>query len=487
MTAIEPTLIIASALVLLAVVASKVSSRLGIPALVFFIGVGMLAGTDGVGRIDFTDFELAQNLGIVALAYILFDGGFSTSWRQIRPLLAPGLGLATIGVGVTAAVTGGIAAVALDLPWTTGLLLGAIVSSTDAAAVFSVLGARSAGLRGEVTPLLELESGTNDPMAAFLTIGLIELITVPGTGGLSLIALFAEQMSIGAVVGLAAGWLAVRVVNGSRLEYEGLYPVISLAVVLLTYGVAAQLGGSGFLAVYLAGIVMSNSDLLHRRSLQRIHDAAAWLCQIGMFLVLGLLVLPSQLGEVALPALIVAASLVLLARPLAVMTTLLFSRFSIAERAMISWVGLRGAVPIILATFPLVAGVESAPLLFDVVFFAVLISVLIQGTTIPAVARLLGVDETSSAPTSPPLEAVDAGQGGARLHTMIIQPDAPAAGRTLVELHLPTGTLIVLVQRHGAYVVPEGRTELLAGDSVMVLAAPEELEQVRHALAPGRR
>jgi cell volume regulation protein A len=239
--------------------------------------------------------------------------------------------------------------------------------------------------------------------------------------------------------------------------------------------------------VYLTGIVMSNSDLLHRRSLQRIHDAAAWLCQIGMFLVLGLLVLPSQLGEVALPALIVAASLVLLARPLAVMATLLFSRFSIAERAMISWVGLRGAVPIILATFPLVAGVDSAPLIFDVVFFAVLISVLIQGTTIPVVARWLGVDEPAARLSAPPLEAVDVGQGGARLHTMVIQEGARAAGCSLVELHLPPGTLVVLVQRHDAYMVPVGATQLLQGDSVMVLAAPEELEQVREALAPAHR
>lgn len=484
MTGIEPALIAASVLVLLGVLASKVSSRLGVPALVLFIAVGMLAGSEGPGGIDFTDFTMVQNLGIVALAYILFEGGLSSSWQRMRPLLAPGLGLATIGVVITASITGAVAAFALDLSWTTGLLLGAIVSSTDAAAVFSVLGSRSAGLRGEVTPLLELESGSNDPMAAFLTIGLIELLTEPSTSVASLVPFFFQQMLVGAAVGLALGWLAVQAINRLRLEHEGLYPVMSLAIVLLTYGVAAVLGGSGFLAVYVAGIVMGNADLLHRRSLRRIHSAAAWLCQIGMFLVLGLLVFPSRLADAALPGLLVAIALVLVARPVAVMVALAVSRFSLAERTMISWVGLRGAVPIILATFPLVEGVEGAQVIFDVVFFAVLLSVLVQGTSIPAVARLLGVAADLPAEAPPPLEAVDSGVtgGGAQLHELVVDAGAPGAGRSLVELHLPTGTLVVLVQRDGEYVVPEGSTRLTPGDTVMVLAEDDQLEQVSRKL-----
>lgn len=482
MTGIEPALIAASILVLLAVLASKLSARLGVPALVLFIGVGMLAGSDGPGGIDFTDFELAQNLGVVALAYILFEGGLSTVWSRTRALLAPGLSLATLGVIITAGVTGVVAAVALDLPWTTGLLLGAIVSSTDAAAVFSVLGARSSALRGEVTPVLELESGSNDPMAAFLTIGLIELVTEPSTSVASLVPLFFQQMAVGAVVGLALGWLAVQSVNRLRLEHEGLFPVLSLTVVLLTYGLTVVLGGSGFLAVYITGIVMGNSDLLHRRSLQRVHAAVAWLCQIGMFLVLGLLVFPSRLADVIGPGLLVAAALVLLARPLAVMVSLAFSRFGLAERTMISWVGLRGAVPIILATFPLVAGVEHAQLIFDVVFFAVLVSVLVQATTIPVVGRLLGVAAEAAPQRPPPLEAVDAGGDGAQLHELVVTPGAPAVGRSLVELHLPPGSLVVLIERRGEYVVPEGSTRLSADDQVMVLANAEDIETIRPKL-----
>lgn len=482
MTGIEPALIAATLLILLAVLASKVSTRLGVPALVLFIAVGMLAGSDGPGGIDFTDFELAQNLGIVALAYILFEGGLSTSWTVTSKVLAPGLSLATVGVAVTAAVTGAVAAVALDLPWTTGLLLGAIVSSTDAAAVFSVLGARSAGLKGDVTPTLELESGSNDPMAVFLTIGLIELITTPGTSVVSLVPLFVQQMAVGTLVGLGLGWVAVQIVNRVELEHEGLYPVISLTFVLLTYGVAATLGGSGFLAVYLAGILMGNASLLHRRSLRRIHAAVAWLCQIGMFLVLGLLVFPTRLDDVIGPGLLVAAVLVLVARPVAVMVALAVSRFDLRERAMISWVGLRGAVPIILATFPLVAGVEGAQTIFDVVFFAVLISVLVQGTTIAPVARLLGVHAPVDRQLPPPFEPVDAGQGGAQLLEVVVTDSAPAVGVALVDLRLPTGSLVVLIRRSGEYVVPEGGTRLVAGDTVMVLAEADQIEEVRRKL-----
>lgn len=486
MTGIEPALIAGAVLVLLGVLASKVSSRLGVPALVLFIAVGMLAGSDGPGGIDFTDFELVQNLGIVALAYILFEGGLSSSWTRMRRLLAPGLGLATTGVAITAAATGAVAAVVLDLPWTTGLLLGAIVSSTDAAAVFAVLGARSAALRGEVTPVLELESGSNDPMAVFLTIGLIELIVEPSTSVASLVPFFFQQMTIGAALGLAFGWLAVQAVNRLLLEHDGLYPVLSLAMVMLTYGVTARLGGSGFLAVYLAGMVLGNADLLHRRTIDRVHAAVAWLCQIGMFLVLGLLVFPTRLDDVVGPGLLIAAALVLLARPIAVMVTLALSRFDLRERTMISWVGLRGAVPIILATFPLVAGVPDAQLIFDVVFFVVLVSVLIQGTTIAPIARLLGVAAPAIPQRRAPLEAADGPRGATQLHQLTLGARAPSLGRSLVELRLPTGSLVVLIERDGEYVVPEGGTQLRLGDTVMVLAESAQLDEVRSKLVTPR-
>ena len=487
MTGIEPLLVGAAVLVLLGVLASKISARLGVPALVLFIGVGMLAGTDGPGGIAFDDFDLVQNLGIVALAYILYDGGLSTSWRDIRPVLRPGLGLATLGVAITAGISGTVAAWALDLPLQTGLLLGAIVSSTDAAAVFSVLRSRSVGLSGQVRPLLELESGSNDPMAVFLTIGLIELITEPGTTVVELVPLFITQMAVGAAVGLAVAVATVAAVNRLRLEYDGLYPVVTLTVVLFTYAIAALLGGSGFLAVYIAGIVVGSAELVHKKSLGRFHDALAWLSQIAMFLVLGLLVTPSRLVDVAVPGMVVAVTLVLVARPVSVMVTLAFSRFSLRERTMISWVGLRGAVPIILAIFPLVAGVEQSERIFDVVFFAVLVSVLVQGTTIPVVARWLRVDAPLTSRPAYPLEAVSSAQGGATLHELEVGLRAPADGRSLIELPMPETSLIVLISRADQFIVPQGATMLHSGDTVLVLADAPDLATIRPLICPDAR
>ncbi len=484
MTGIEPLLIAASLLVLFGVIASKLSDRLGIPALVLFIGVGMLAGSEGPGGIEFTDFAAAQNLGIVALAYILYAGGLSTPWGEIRPVLRSGISLATVGVVITAVLSGAVAAWALDLPLMTGLLLGAIISSTDAAAVFSVLGSRSVALRNRVTPLLELESGSNDPMAAFLTIGLIELILEPERSIVRLLLVFFQQMALGMIVGLLIAVLTVAAVNRLRLEHDGLYPVITMSVVVLTYGTAAAIGGSGFLAVYVAGIFVGNSELLHRKSLIRFHDALAWLCQIAMFLVLGLLVAPSRLFDAAGRALFVAIALVLLARPAAVLVGLAASRFSFRERAMVSWVGLRGAVPIILATFPLVAQIDGAELMFDVVFFTVLVSVLVQATTIPTVARLLRVEAPLVKARPYPLEAVSTGHGDATLHELEVHPRSVADGASLLELALPAGSLIVMVSRDQEFLVPEGGTRLSAGDTVLVLADDDQLRLIRDVVEP---
>ena len=478
----EPLLAAAAVLVLIGVLASKVSTHLGVPALLLFLGVGMLAGSDGLGGIHFEDFELAQSLGIVALAFILFAGGMSTSWAEARPVLAPGVALATVGVVVTALVAGGIAAWALELSATTGFLLGAIISSTDAAAVFSVLRSRNVSLRGQVRPLLELESGSNDPMAVFLTVGFLELLTDPDRSVLSLLPLFAQQMAVGATFGYLFARGTVLAINRLRLGYEGLYPVVTLAVVVLTYGVTALLGGSGFLAVYVAGIVMGNREFLHKKSLMRFHDAIAWLSQISMFLVLGLLVFPSQLPAVAGRALLVAAALVFVARPLAVLIALAPTSLSVRARAMVSWVGLRGAVPIILATFPLAADVDEAETIFNAVFFIVLTSVLLQGTTIPLIARWLGVDAPIPARPLYPLEAVSSTDGSTSLNEITIPADSPVAGRQLVEIGLPAGALLVLISRDGQFVVPQGATVLLSGDATLVLADPDDLARVRGIL-----
>jgi len=476
---LDPAVAAGAVLLLLGVLASKVSSRFGIPALLLFVGLGMLAGSEGVGGIEFTDYEAAQTFGVVALAYILFAGGFSTPWAHIKPVLAPGVALATVGVAVTAMIAGTVAAWVLDLPWVTGLLLGAILSSTDAAAVFAVLRSRNVSLAGPLRPLLELESGSNDPMAVFLTIGFLELLTTPDLSVAALVPLFVQQAVVGSVVGLVVAKAAAVGINRLRLEYDGLYPVVTLAVVIVIYGLAAELGGSGFLAVYLAGIVLGSSELLHKKSLGRFHDAIAWIAQISMFLVLGLLVFPRQLASVAGSALLVALVLVFVARPVAVFVTLGFSRFDLRAKAMLSWVGLRGAVPIILATFPLVEGIEGADLIFDVVFFAVLISVLVQGTTIPTVARWLGVDAPAPEERPFPLEAVSAGHGGATLHELIVSADAAANGKPLIDLALPEGSLVVLVSRDQRFVVPQGSTTLRADDKVLVLADDDALPDIR--------
>ncbi|HEX6418864.1 MAG TPA: potassium/proton antiporter [Acidimicrobiales bacterium] len=475
----------AALLILLGVVASKVSARLGVPAVLLFLVVGMLAGSEGIGGIEFDDFQLAQSIGVVALAFILFSGGLDTDWSDVRPVLGTGLLLATVGVPITAAIAGVVAAWVLGVSLTAGLLLGSIVSSTDAAAVFSVLRSRGVGLRGRLRPLLELESGSNDPMAVFLTLAFLSLLADDGAGAGGLAGVFVAQMAVGGAVGLAMGKGSVAVINRVRLEYEGLYPVLMIALVLLTYGGAAVLGGSGFLAVYVTGLAMGNARFLHRRSLMRFADGLAWLMQIAMFLVLGLLVFPSDVVPVAGRALVVSLVLILVARPLAVGLLLTLARFRVRDTLLVAWVGLRGAVPIVLATFPLVEGVSEASLIFNVVFFIVLTSVLVQGPTLPAVARWLGVDAPPPAEGPYLLDLVESGEGAADLHELTVAAGSPADGRQVVDLQLPPGTLVVLLSRTGEFVVPQGATVLRAGDSVLLVADRDALPAARALFAGG--
>ena len=470
-------------LILLGVVASKISTRLGVPALLLFLGLGMLAGSEGIGGIEFSNLELAQDIGVVALAFILFSGGFDTRWQQVRPVLGRGILLATVGVLATAAVSGIFASWVLGISVTAGLLLGAIISSTDAAAVFSVLRSRSVGLRGQLRPLLELESGSNDPMAVFLTLAFLTLLTEPNTAIIDLVPIFLVQMIVGAGVGYALPRLAVIGINRGRLEYEGLYPVVMIALVLLIYGLTAMVGGSGFLAVYVAGIVMGQARLLHRRSLMRFADGLAWLMEISMFLVLGLLVFPSDVISVAGRALLISIVLIFVARPIAVTPLLLLTRLHTRESLLVSWVGLRGAVPIVLATFPLVEGVPQADLIFNVVFFIVLTSVLVQGTTIPLVARWLSVDAPMARPPANILDVVESGSGNTDLHEIVVTEGAPSAKSQLVDLGLPVGALVVLISRNDEFVVPQGSTVLATGDSVLVLADEATLPEVQRLIA----
>lgn len=480
----EYGLIAAAGLLLVSVLVSKISDRFGVPALLLFLGLGMLAGSDGPGGIYFDNPAIAQFIGVIALVLILFSGGLDTEINQVRAVLKEGVLLSTLGVLITALITGWVCIALLDLPPLVGLLMGAIVSSTDAAAVFSVLRSKGISLKGHLKPLLELESGSNDPMAIFLTVGLIQLIQFPQRSPLNLIGLFFLQMLVGAVIGLLMGRLTVWLINHIRLGYEGLYPVLSLALVFLTFGLTSILGGSGFLAVYLTGIVLGNREFIHRRSLLRFHDGLAWLMQITMFLTLGLLVFPSRLVPVAGSGLLIAAALMLIARPVSIFITLPGRRFNIREKLFLSWVGLRGAVPIILATFPLLAQIPQADMMFNVVFFVVLTSVLLQGTTIAPLARLLKLD----APVTPkriyPIEYTPVGGFKSELKELAVPPHSPMVGKAIVELGLPDDFLVVLIARQNDFVMPSGGTIIEAGDTLLALADAKTFDEVCQRLCP---
>nr|WP_245393668.1 potassium/proton antiporter [Allomeiothermus silvanus] len=392
---IDHILLVSALLLLASVLVSRISDRLGVPALVVFTGLGMLAGSDGPGGIYFDDARIAQGLGVVALVIILYSGGLDTDWRKVRPVVWQAVSLATLGVALTAALVGLFAILVLELPPLIGFLLGAIVSSTDAAAVFSVLRAGGVRLQERLQSLLELESGSNDPMAVLLTVGLIELI-LQRAGGLELAGLFVKQLGLGVLLGFALGHLMTWVLRRLAPQNNGLYFTLSLALALLCYSVVAVLGGSGFLAVYLAGLVVGQQELRSKADLRLFHEGLAWLMQIVMFLTLGLLVFPSQLPPVLLEGTLSALFLILVARPLSVLLSLWWFRLPWNELLLVGWVGLRGAVPIVLATFPLLAGVAGANQLFNLVFFIVLSSVALQGPTLNAVARWLGLEEPAT-------------------------------------------------------------------------------------------
>ncbi|MBP7050380.1 MAG: potassium/proton antiporter [Phycisphaerae bacterium] len=482
-------LILGTALLLLAsVLASKASERLGVPALLMFLLVGMLAGSEGPGGIHFDDPHLVRLLGTFALAYILFAGGLDTEWKSVRPVFRSGVILATAGVLLTAVLVGLFAVWVLKFTWLEGLLLGSVISSTDAAAIFAVLRSRHVSLKGQLKPLLELESASNDPMAIFLTVTMLSLLGDPATPWWSALPAFLKQMLIGGVIGMLMGKTIIGLLNRVRLEYEGLYPVLTMATVLLTFGIAETVGGNGFLAVYLAGVVLGNADFIHKRSLARFHDGLSWLMQIAMFMTLGLQVFPSHLVPVIGSGLLLSTFLMLIARPLAVTACLVRSGLTLREKLLISWAGLRGAVPIVLATFPLTAGVPKAEMIFNLVFFVVIASVLLQGRSLTRVARWLRLDRPIRPKRRMPLE-FERTEGTLRTSMMelVVPPDSDAVGRPIIHLGLPQGSLIAMIQRNGEYLVPNGGTEFQPGDVVLVLGEKGVLEATRQLLTTRRQ
>lgn len=466
----DPIVAVAAALLVGGVLLSKVSSRLGLPSVLLFLFLGMAAGSDGPGGLEFDDVDLARQFGIVALAFILFSGGLQTDLARVRGVAGRGLVLSTVGVLATAGVLGVAAAAVLDLRVAEGLLLGAIIAGTDAAAVFATLGAGGIVLRERVASLLELESGSNDPIAAFATVAAITYVTEGDLAPWALLGSFVVQMALGAAVGVAVGHAGSRLISRLRLEYDGLYPALSIGFVVLTFEATTWLGGSGFLACYVAGLVLGHRTFVHKRSLVQFHDGLGWLLQIGMFVVFGLLVYPTQLDEVAGRGLLLAALTVFVARPLAVALVLAPFRVPWREVLFVSWVGLRGATPIILATFPLTEGVPDAQTIFDVVFFVVLVSVLVQGTTVSAAARLLGVVDPEPPRPRGAFDAVFHDDAAGHLREVEVRAEDDAVGRAIVELGLPDGVLVLLIHRAGVATIPQGSTVLEAGDELLLLA-----------------
>jgi len=476
---IEYILLIGSALILVSVALAKASDNLGIPTLLLFLGVGMLAGSEGPGGIEFDDAHLAQSVGTIALIYILFAGGLDTKWADVKPVFWQAVSLSTLGVLITAIAVAFFATAAFHMPLLSGLLLGSVVSSTDAAAIFSVLRSKNVNLRGSLKPLLELESGTNDPMAVFLTVGLIQLMTIPQTTFASVVMLFTVQMAIGGLFGLGFGKALVYLINRLRLPYEGIYSVFVLAFAALIYGATASIGGSGFLAVYVAALVAGKDEFVQKRSLLRFFDGAAWLSQMAMFLTLGLLVFPSHVASVTVMGLLTAGFLMLVARPLSVFVSLLFFKQQWRERVFISWVGLRGAVPIVLATFPRLAGVPDAELIFNVVFFIVLTSALVQGWSIPPVAKVLRLSTRTEPSRRYPIEFAPVHGIDTNLVDVTVPFHSHAAGKSIIELGLPPDTLIVLISRDDSFIVPSGGTVLQESDTALILVDPSTLPRVR--------
>lgn len=456
-----------AALLVVGVVASGLAARLRAPALVLFLGIGMALGDDGLAAVRFDNADLAQRLAVVALVVILFEGGLATTVGQLREAAAPGIALATLGVVVTAGVVALVAGLVFDIPRNTALLLGAVLSSTDAAAVFSVI--RRAPVPARVANLLEVESGLNDPAAAVLTTGLLAAFAgSPSTADWVVFAVV--QVVAGALVGALVGLLGGRALRRFDLGSSALYPVLGLGLAGVAYGAASVLHGSGFLAAYLAGVVVAAVAPRHRRSMRAFHAGLAQVAEIGLFLMLGFLVFPSQLPIG--PGLIVAAILVVLARPLAVLVIAGWARFSAAELTLVGWAGLRGAVPIVLATFPLTAGYDDGQVIFDVVFFAVLCSAALQGFTVEPLARRLGLRD-DRATTGRPLEHVAVDVGGIDVFEVEVSPTAAVVGRTVASAPPPDGARVLTIRRGDHGEVATGESVLRAGDVLVVATATQ--------------
>ncbi|RPD98709.1 potassium/proton antiporter [Aureibaculum marinum] len=471
---IENILLIGSLLLFISVIAGKPSYRFGVPTLILFLGIGMLAGTDGIGGIYFDNPQVAQFIGIVSLNFILFSGGLDTSWNSVKPILKEGLILSTLGVLLTAITLGLFVYYLTDFTIYESMLLGSIVSSTDAAAVFSILRAKSLALKKNIRPTLELESGSNDPMAYVLTIAFLTLVVNQDQSFTSIIPLFFQQMILGAIAGFVFGKLSKLIINKIKLDFEGLYPVLVIALMFITFSATDFIGGNGFLAIYICAVFLGNQDLIHKKTILKMFDGLAWLMQIVLFLTLGLLVFPSQIIPYMGIGLVISLFLILIARPMSVFISLMFFKMKLRRRFYISWVGLRGAVPIVFATYPLLAGIDKANIIFNIVFFISVTSVLIQGTTLSLVAKWLRVAEPNEEKRITDVDKLIFDLPKSSLQEIKILPKFNAINKRIVDLNFPKSAFIIIIKRNGEYIPPNGSTKIKTNDILMVLADGQE-------------
>jgi cell volume regulation protein A len=481
---IEFALLVLSVLFFMSILAGKASSKYGVPALLLFLGVGMLFGSDGLG-IEFKNIQIAHTIGTIALCIILFSGGLDTKISEVRPVIAQGVILATLGVFLTAAITGVIVWLVLGMTMAsakigllTSFLLASTMASTDSASVFSILRSKNLRLKNNLRPLLELESGSNDPMAYVLVVTFIDLIKMDSVPNYWAVAgMLILQLVIGALFGFVLGKLAVRIINRIKIGNDSLYPILIFTFCIFIFSITYFARGNGFLAVYVSGLVIGNSRFVHKRSSLNFFDGLAWMSQLIMFLTLGLLVNPSELVPIIIPGLIISFAMIFFSRPLTVFLCLLpFRKMHFKDKVYVSWVGLRGAVPIIFAIYPLVENVPHAELIFNIVFFCTLVSLLVQGTSLPMIARWLNLTEKPRQ-IDKKIENfdVDFSDEIKSVTTEIeITPKMLENGDQIMDLSLPDHTLIVLVRRGDNYLVPTGQTVLKEKDKILIITDNHE-------------
>ena len=475
-------ILVTSVLLFISLIAGKTGYKYGVPTLLLFLFIGIISGSGGLG-IQFSSPSVTQYIGVVALNIILFSGGIDTRLSEIKPIAREGVVLATIGVLLTALITG------VFVYWLTNnilhsvtftllesILLAGVMSSTDSASVFSILRSKNLSMKENLRPLLELESGSNDPMAYMITIVLIQLLNTPEISGWMVILKFMQQLLFGAGAGYLLGKFAVKLINKINLDNDALYSVLMLTIMFFIYGITTQIGGNGYLAVYLGGLIIGNHKIVHRRSTLKFFDGLTWLFQIIMFLALGLLVEPSELLPIAGVGIIVGVFMIIVSRPLSVFLCLLpFKKLSFRARIFTSWVGLRGAVPIIFATYPWVNDVPQAKMIFNIVFFITILSLMVQGTSVPLIAKWLKL--SSVAPTRPKLKEFDvefSDEIKSATCEIKVNQEMLKQGNNLMNINLPEHTLVVMVKRHDRYFIPRGNTHLEEGDSLLVITDNEE-------------